>query len=613
MKFKINLIIIILLLSALLFAAGNSNEIIKKAMKDELERNLKDLAIENLGKPFFISYTICDAKTLFLQSTLGAVIKSEEKPYRTHSARVLVGSYKSNNENYADMNSMNSGNMAQGVIPLDDDYNGIRTSLWKTTDAMYKQAAEIYESKLSAIDQQNLSEEETEIHDFSKTPIVNFAVKDVSFKFEKDEWENTATELSTIFNDYSDIFSSNVSIFFYSATIYFVNSEGTETEYPMNLAAIRINAKTQAEDGEPLFDHLLYYAEIPEDLPTLNDMKTEVKTMADNLVKMKNAPIFDDSYSGPVLFEGQAVAEIFAQSMFASTTGLTAMRQPIFGNQQMAMMLKQMMGKSIEKKLDKKIISTDLTISANPKISEFNGTNLIGSFEVDTEGVVPQDDLVLVKNGILKTLLNGRTPTTKIPDSNGHKRVSLLGGGINSETGPGVIKVTSSSSASSEELKQQLIEAAEEEGLDYAFIIRKMESPNCGRDKDISVTMLMSSFSGGGNKSLISRPLYIYKVSLEDGSEELVRTTELSGFTIKSFKDVLGVSKKQFVYNTLLTKSVGGMDMGMLAGFNGGWSLNGIPVSFIVPDALLLEETDVQKEKRAVTMKTPVVENPVGK
>ncbi len=41
-------------------------------------------------------------------------------------------------------------------------------------------------------------------------------------------------------------------------------------------------------------------------------------------------------------------------------------------------------------------------------------------------------------------------------------------------------------------------------------------------------------------------------------------------------------------------------------------SLSGTPASFILPDAFLIEYLDVQKQKRAITKKLPVVKNPVG-
>ncbi|MFH1320568.1 MAG: metallopeptidase TldD-related protein [Bacteroidota bacterium] len=592
-----------------LFSQEQTQVIIKKAMKGELSRNMEKLTIENLKSPFFISYTVSDAKTLYISSTLGAIISSEQIPYRKQQVRVMVGDYKRNNENFVDMNSMWSYSFSES-IPLDDEYYGIRRSFWKTTDSKYKSAAETYEGKISAINQQNLSEEDASLDDFNKAPEVKLNIPDVAFKFDKRKWENTAKELSGIFNDYSGIFSSNVSIFLYHADVYFLNSEETETKYPVTLSAIRVIGQTQAEDGEPLYDHLLYYGVTPEDLPSKEEMKIKVKAMADKLVEIRNAPVFDDSYSGPVLFEGQAVAEIFAQKFFSGNTGLIAKRKPILSQPQMASMMGATLENPIESRMNKKIISRDLTIKATPKLKKFEEKNLIGNFEVDAEGVIPEEELMLVEDGVLKNLLNGRTPTPKVKNSNGHKRIVLQSGGIASDIGPGVISVSTSNGISKNELKKKLIDAAKEEDLDYAFIIRKFECPNSGIEKKGEQSMFFSYGSGNEQKATISRPLYVYKVSIKNGNEELVRTVELESLSIKSLKRILAATGKQFAYNTVLN---GDNTSGYSWYQSDRWSLNGIPASFIVPEAILFEELDIQTEKRAVTSKLPVLDNPVGK
>ncbi len=602
----------IIFLTTNLFCQTNSDEVIQKAMKDEMNRNLENLKLEGLEKPFFISYTISDAKTLYISSTLGAIIRSIEKPYRKHNVQVLVGSYKQNNENFIELNNMYNMGSYEGNIPLDNDYFGIRNSLWKTTDRCFKNVAEIYERKISAIKQQNLSEEEAELEDFCEVETADLNIPAVTFDFDKQKWENTAIELSAILKDYSEIFSSNVSIFLYQAEIYFLNTEGTETKYPVTLTAIRVNAQTQAEDGEPLFDHLLYYALTPADLPSIEKMKLEVQTMSERLLAIRDAPVFDDSYSGPVLFEDQAVAELFTQTLFSGNAGLCAVRKPIFSQPNMAAMIGQMLGKSLEPKINKKIISRDLTVKTAPKVKKYNETKLIGSFEIDAEGIQPDDELILVENGILKTLLNGRTPTTKIKSSNGHNRTGLLLGGVTSEISPGVISISSSEGIQKEKLKDMLIETALEEDLEYAIIIRKMESLNSGKEKRLDASMFYTP--PDGNKSSATRPLYIYKVSLDDGKEELVRTTEIAGLSAKTLKKILGTSSHQFAYNTIISKNNGGINPFMFAFSNEDlWLLNGVPSSFILPDAILIEELDIQKEKRPVTMKLPVVDNPVGK
>lgn len=617
MKSIKNIISLLCIASVFLFIVQNAycqsqaEEVIKKAMKDEMNRNINNLELQDLKKPFFISYTISETKTLSITSTLGAIISSNEIPYRNHKVRVMVGDYERNNENYLDMKNMSSFSIS-GSTTLDNDYDGIKRSLWESTDKNYKDAAESYEAKISSIKQQNLTEEEAALHDFSMAPKVNINIKTIAFDFNKEKWEKIATELSGIFNNYPDIFSSKVLIYFYKADVYFINTEGTEVKSPLTLASIRINALTQADDGENIYDHLLYYALTPEELPSLAEMKAEVKSMADNISILKNAPIFDDSYSGPVLFEGQAAAEIFIQRLFSGTNGLIAMRKPIFSQPQMAMMMSQLTGQTLENKIDKKIISNDITIKTVPKIQSYEGEKLIGSFAVDAEGVIPDDELILVEKGILKTLLNGRTPTEKIQKSNGHKRYSIQSGGwISSGIAPGVITINSTNGISRDKLKEKLIEAAEDEGLDYAIIIRKLESPNSGIEIDFDPLSAMS----GDNKNAVSKPIYVYKVSLEDGKEELIRTVELGGISTNTFKKIMGFSDKQFIYNTLLSESVGGLNLGFLIYYMSGGgleSLSGTPASFILPDAFLFEYLDVQKQKRAITKKLPVVKNPVG-
>ena len=61
--------------------------------------------------------------------------------------------------------------------------------------------------------------------------------------------EKSAKEISNLFRNYPDIYSSQARIYFYRNDVYFTNSEGTETVQPLTLAAVQINASTQAVDG----------------------------------------------------------------------------------------------------------------------------------------------------------------------------------------------------------------------------------------------------------------------------------------------------------------------------------------------------------------------------
>ena len=577
-------------------------------------------SLENLKKPFFISYTIVDAKRLNVKAALGAIINSIEEPARNQIVKVLVGDYNLNNENFMDMGSGGSFMSSFGghdAMPLDDDYFGIRRSLWLSTDDKYKAAAESFEAKLSAMKQQTLSSEDS-LPDMCKVkPAVLYVPSKRKFVFNKAEWENRAKALTEIFKDYKEIFSSSVTVNLLNANIYFINSEGTEIVQPMTIAAVQINANTLAPDGEPLNDHVLYYELNPEDLPSPETMKKDIKAMAENLLALRNAPAIEESYTGPVLFEEQASAEVFSQKLMSANGGLVSKRKGIYSNPQMLMFMSQTQDKSMDDKLDKKVVNSNLTVKATPKLTQMNGKNLIGSYESDAEGVIPENEVVLIDKGILKTMLNGRTPNQNVRQTNGHCGYNIAGGMIMTGEGPSVINVSAGETIGKEALRKKLIEKAKEEDLKYAYIIKKVKCSNSGSSEGFSISSIMSMAGDMQKKGGLSKPIAIYRINIATGKEELVRGCDIAGLTVSSLKKLMGVSDKQYIYNTLQSDKGGGISsiFSFAFEFSDGSSsgVNGKSATYIVPDAILLEELEIQKEKRAITSKLPVVENPIGK
>ena len=90
---------------------GMDSSVIVKAMKDELNRNLKQLDYKDYGRPFYIGYTITDANMYYINASLGALVTSENLPNRDWQVRVLVGNYQLNDENFQDI-SASSGKPA---------------------------------------------------------------------------------------------------------------------------------------------------------------------------------------------------------------------------------------------------------------------------------------------------------------------------------------------------------------------------------------------------------------------------------------------------------------------------------------------------------------------
>ena len=592
--FLILLMVLILFQPCIGLAQNDSTrDIIRRAMKDEMKRNIDRLELENMERPFFISYNIYDVKTLEVNASLGAVVKSDEIRNRSHNVRLMVGDYSLNDENFQGSGYSYRSTMLQGSdrLPLEDDYDGIRRALWIATDGIYKRAAEIYEHKKAALEQQTRTGEEAQLDDFSRVPVVTYTEPQRTFEIDRARWEKTAEEISGLFRAYSDIYSSMVRIFLYRGDMFFTNSEGTEVIQPFTLIALQINAFTQAVDGEPLSNHIIYYGSVPEDLPPKEVIKQSVKTMAEELLTLRDAPVFDESYFGPVMLEGQAVAEFFSQRLFSGRNGLLSYRRPVVSTRSSSSDIE-----TLDDRMNRRILTTDLTVKALPGLERFQDQNLIGSFHVDLEGVKPPEEIMLVENGILKTLLTNRIPNPRVRESNGHQRPVVRSAFSSSSTlGPSVILISTSEGKSYRELKKELLQRAREEELEYGIIIRKLKPVITGAQYYDPMVQMTSTYVRR-DLGALSEPIMIFRVYVEDGREEPVRSVKLGAVGYSILRHIASASEKQFVYNTLAIGSTG----------------SGIPASFIVPQALILEELEVKNEKRNFTPKLPVVSSPLS-
>jgi len=602
-KIKTYLIVVILIFTAKLSMA-QSNPFMD-AMKQEIQRGMDSLKIEKMLSPKFISYSISDAKALQIEAILGAIVTSEERPVKLFENRVLVGENGKTNENYLDENNMWSWSRYSNEIPFSNNKNDIRRALWLLTDNNYKDAITNYEAKISALSQQSLTEEEKQLLDFCPVKKSETVVPYQIFQINKSQMESLARNLSSVFKKYPLIQKSDVNVFVYDGQVYFANSEGTSIQYPLQITSVKVVATTQAPSGDVLNDHVLWFCKNTSQLPNEKTMIAEVEKMAKSLSDLSQKAAVNEPYSGPVLFEGQAAAEVFVQKFFTNINGLVSIRKPVVGSEQILRFAPDKVKENtLEAMLNKKIISRDISIEAISTLTTFQNVFLFGSFIADAEGVKVLDTLILVENGVLKNLLCSRTPSLKMNQTNGHARAALSNGGIKTVTGPGVIKMTNNNPATSvdkKKLKEMLLAAAKEEDLGYAYIVRKVVSDAAG----IKSENIAGYFGESKPKIDLSKTIQVYRVKVSDGSEELVSLAEIQGLSTKSFKRLLATSSEMQVYNTMVQPI-------NIELYNWEYKLTGIPASFILPEGLLFQELDVVKEKQGVVKNIPVVSNPLS-
>jgi hypothetical protein len=174
--------------------------------------------------------------------------------------------------------------------------------------------------------------------------------------------------------------------------------------------------------------------------------------------------------------------------------------------------------------------------------------------------------------------------------------------GITPKLAPGVIDVSAKKTVSADKMKKQLIDMAKKKGHEYAYIVRKIGSSAPMPDDVEAITAsIMAMFSG---KKPTEKPTYIYRVSVKDGSETLVRTVALSAINIDSFKEVLAVSDNKQAWNLTIANKNGISGLLSQAGM-------GVVASFIVPNGILLPAIEVQKNQSVALQKQPITPNPL--
>ena len=509
---------------------GADDDPILKAMHDELSRSMS-LQLPSLDKPYYIDYTIDDVRQVQAFATLGALIASNDARYRQPRVTVRVGNYDFDNTNYIG-SRFNFGGRVDVHLPLEDNYSEFRSNLWLATDQSYKSALEAVARKRAAL--RNLSVHE-QLSDFAKAQPVHILdpVKHADPPVEA--WNARLRRLSAIFTNYPKVRNSSIEYEALDGMHYFLTSEGTEVRERAMLGLLRVRATAQASDGMTLRDATVFQALDWSRLPAEAEIERAVKAIGENLTALSAAPM-GETYSGPVLFEGEAAAQIFAE-VLGKNFALT--RKPVLepGNPG------SVPASDLEGRQGVRILPEFFQVVDDPTQTEYHGRPLFGSYRVDDEGVQPQP-LTLVEKGVLKNFVLTRRPVRGFPETNGRARLPGAFGGHAAAVSNLFIEATTTSAPA--DLKQQLIDICKKRDKPYGILVRKMDFPSsAGLDEARRIL-------SGANQSAhpVSLPLLIYRI-YPDGREELVRGLRFRGFNVRSFKDILAAGNDHNIFDFL--------------------------------------------------------------
>ena len=502
-----------------------------RAMLDEIGRS-KTLEISSLDKPYFISYSISDSDTAISEASLGGLLSSNRVRARRPVIVLRVGDYKFDNTN-----SIYAGNMRVGPLTIDDDYQAMRTQLWLATDSLYKASADQITRKRSAL--REIADPDR-TPDFAPAPPVQILQSPSELKLDVNEWKQMCRRLSARFTGHPDVLESSVLGRVIVSTYRLVNTEGTIVRTPQDLTSIEVRASSFSADGARVWDHELAVVPDAAQLPSERELTARTDEVAAHVEALAKAPIAED-YTGPVLFEGEAAAQMMAQAL---TDAIRIQRKPVSppgtspqGSQPIESVWATRAGS--------RVFPEWLSLTDDPQQTQAGGVPLAGHYDVDDEGV-PAQRVVIVEKGILKNFLLSRQPVRTFNASNGHGR---LPGPFGSQAADiGNLFVQASETVPEPQMKAKLLESVKAAGLKYGMLIRKMDFPSMADLEQLQA--MVRDLQKNGYARTLNTPILAYRV-YPDGREELVRGIHFREFSAKDLRDAKAASDKPYVLNYL--------------------------------------------------------------
>jgi TldD protein len=490
------------------FAESGSqvNDPLLRAMQQELDRE-KGLLLPGMQRPYFVEYRLDDINTYEAVANYGALTQEVSNHQRIVRVTVRIGDYTVDS-------SSSRGEGTLELAPTDDNPLALQYALWTATDSAYKNALRAYSAKRAALKQFQSAQAQP---DFAQAkPVVEVSPL-VALDLDRNDWKRRIIEASGLFATDPDLRSFAEHVQYSIANIrgialnrYLVNTEGTMIRQGYTGYNGAVSVGGQAADGMRLSRDNGTVATTAKELESASAFRKRVIDDLKSFEELRNAPVASaDDYHGPVLFSGDAAADVFTRLFVPNVEadrpgmGTTARTSGAYSSSYKARVLPDM-----------------LSITDDPLETKFNGKALLGAYTIDDEGV-PAQSVDVVVHGKLENFLIGREPIRDLATSNGHGRAAPAQA---SHSRSGVMVIKADQPLSKDELNKRLLAMAKEQ------------------NKDVYAVETL-----GGE--LLPRLLYLVHA---DGTRQLVRGAVFDELDNRSLRSgIVAVGNDPYVSNSL--------------------------------------------------------------
>ncbi|MDP4198061.1 MAG: metallopeptidase TldD-related protein [Bacteroidota bacterium] len=517
----------------------------------------KELAREQsaLGKqatpPYYMSYNVGDEQTVSMTASYGSIVKSDSSRHRMLLVDLRVGDYSLDNTHQIRASNDMFARGGARMIPFENNDEALRLALWRETDQAYKAATERLQ-QVRTNKTVKVAEEDTS-GDFSKADASNHyyeaPIEMSSYFRNRSAWEARLRRYSALFAGQKDIFEAKATLEANIVRKYFVSTEGGEIASNQLYVRVMVMATAKADDGMELPLYKSYFAFKPEDLPSDDTILSDVRQMIAMLMKMRNAPIVDP-YAGPAILSGGA-AGVFFHEIFGHR---------VEGHRQK----NEAEGQTFKKKIGQRILPAFMDVYFDPNQKQYRGTDLLGCYEYDDEGVRGQR-VNVVDSGVLENFLMSRSPIEGFSHSNGHARAQ-----------PGKLPVARQSNL--------VVIARQTVPVDSLRALLIAECKRAGKPYGLWFQQVEGGFTLTGRtipNAFNVLPILVYRVYADGRPDELVRGVDLIGTPLATFERIIAAGNDGETFNGI-------------CGAESGW----VPVSASSP-SLLVREIEVQKKQKS--------------
>jgi TldD protein len=522
---------------------------------DELGREYAALKAKGDPPPYYMAYAVTDEQTDSESATLGALASDSHNHARGFDTTIRVGSGKF--DNYHPYKGSRIQFTRFTPLSLDDDANQIRRALWEESDRVYRLASR----RLLQLrtDDQLLAEQSDKDADFSTEPAVQYSRLPESYRFDTESWANKVRAWSAEFKSHPKILGSEVSVRAQREIRTFVNTDGSKVQQGSNLFRLQVEGAAIAPDGMDVETFASIEASDPSHLPADGIVRAKVREVAAKLDGLVAAPPAEPIVC-PAILSGRASAVFFHE---------------IFGHRVEGHRQKDISeGQTFTKMLGSKVLPEFISVEFDPTLASYQGTDLLGHYEYDDEGVKARP-VKVVDAGVLKTFLLSRSPVGEFLHSNGHGRRQPGHEIVSRQSN---LLVESSKKISNRELRAQLVAEIKRQSKPYGLYFEEVSSG-------------YTTTGRRGLQAFTVVPLVVYRVYTDGRPDELIRGVDIVGTPLASFQKILSTSDTPEVFN----------------GYCGAES-GQVPVSAISP-AILVSEIETQKKQNS-QRKPPLLPRP---